>query len=181
MPDPALFNKIKGLDAHSFPADLKRVIDGISDETLLAGADAAGLEQIIARAQLVLPKPDFAARTLAPRSGGGVLSVPYTGTTELFQVQPSSYSSRLPRAEVREERLELTYDVPGTPDAAAMTRYFDDQQTLIEQYLASLGNNVNQYNAFIAQASRARFEQRRSSLVAAHEAAKATGIPLTKK
>jgi len=90
-------------------------------------------------------------------------SIPFAGSSELFQVQPSSFTSNPPRGEVSGQTLILTFPHQNK-SAEAVQRQVNQQLMEIKQYLATLTSDVESYNEGLRRKARQLIEVRRSKV-----------------
>lgn len=92
------------------------------------------------------------------------ISVPFEGDSEVFKIQPTSFTMSPPRAEVKNNNLIIK--IEGTDLSAERVRT-DVNRTVaeIEGYLVTLRSNVLGLNSQVRSIARGAIEQRRGKLL----------------
>ncbi|MGJ0509187.1 MAG: hypothetical protein ACR652_19100 [Methylocystis sp.] len=108
------------------------------------------------------------------------LSVPFTGDAGLFRVKPSTWSSVLPRGEVKDGLLVL--QIEGAQlNAEQVKNGLTQQLDAVKQHLNWLRSSIDPFNASIRQIAKGHLEQRRGKLLADQSLVAGLGFPLKKR
>jgi hypothetical protein len=102
--------------------------------------------------------------------------VPFRGDPELFKCQPNSFGSSVPFAEIGINELRFVFE-RGDQNVAETKKAFDRELSLVKEYLASLRQNANSYNAGLPQLARERVTARRARLGELQRGTESLGIP----
>ncbi len=77
-----------------------------------------------------------------------VVKVPFTGTTELFEVQPSTHTLRRFSAKINNGNLLFTKEFPQSSASAEIIKQAVDQEiTLYQKEIGHLGSDVSGFNS----------------------------------
>lgn len=109
-----------------------------------------------------------------------VIAVPYEGDTELFRVQPQTYTLNPPRGEIARDEILLTY-VRTDQDAEAIKREYQETVNSIKQYLSSLAQTVSQFNSQLEGHVRSQLKARKDRLLADAGMRAAIGLPMKRR
>lgn len=106
------------------------------------------------------------------------VDVPFDGEPELFYARPSSFSSMLPRAEIRGNsiflKLDIAHDGPQRDIKQEANKILND----IEQHLTWVRNDVNGFMQGLAGEADRAIASRRERILANQGRAASLGIPL---
>lgn len=92
------------------------------------------------------------------------VTVPFEGDSELFKIQPSSYTLNPPQANIQNNRLIIR--IQGTDLVAERVKNeINSIISSIEGYLSTLRSDTNNFNTQIKSVARASIEQRRNKLL----------------
>lgn len=108
------------------------------------------------------------------------ITVPFSGDAEAFKIRPTTYTTSLPRGDVRNDSLVLS--VSGTNLEPQQVRSQIDR-TLgeVRQYLGWLRTSADSFNQQIRQIARERIEWRRTKLLADRNLVAGLGFPLKER
>jgi len=108
------------------------------------------------------------------------LLVPFTGNPELFDVQPTTYTSNPPTAEIRGNNLLLR--IAGTSlETVKVKQELDTTLGKIGSYLANLSNSAKAHNSSIRNLALQILERRREKLLADKNLVSELGFPLRER
>jgi hypothetical protein len=124
----------------------------------------------------------FSGDTIQYRMTKIVVVVPFTGDKDVFRLHPSR-SGALPRAQVREGELRLTWtgDPQAGMDAAAIRRHFDGEIDNIDRTLSASRSEIDHYNAALRTAITSAVAQRRAKLLADRQLEASLGFPVRQR
>lgn len=108
------------------------------------------------------------------------VEIPFTGDAEVFRVQPTSYTSNPPRAEIRSNALVLR--ISGA-DLSAEGVQHSINQTIndIQSYLSTLRTNAAGLNQQLFQRAKTAIESRRQKLLADRNLVGALGFKMKQR
>ncbi|GJL59722.1 MAG: hypothetical protein NPIRA03_25790 [Nitrospirales bacterium] len=108
------------------------------------------------------------------------VTIPFDGDSEVFKVQPSTYTLNPPRAEVRSQALIL--NIEGTDLNAEQVRSEIDQTlSKIRSYLDNLKKDAQGLNDQIRQLAKSGIEGRRQKLLANQNLVSSLGFQLKER
>ena len=106
----------------------------------------------------------FIGRKTARRKGIEFrVTVPFEGNSELFAVQPESYTLSKPMATGDSSHLVFIYSGLQA-DVEAWTRSFEESKRRIDTYIASLRGSAEKLNQELESTAHAALNERRSRL-----------------
>jgi len=106
--------------------------------------------------------------------------IPFTGDSELFKLRPSTQSTVLPRAEVRDNELVMTYEEPAATVSRIQESFTSDLETL-KEYLEWVEEDVAPFNASLSDKVSKAINARRDKLLQDRELAVQTGFKLRRR
>lgn len=107
-----------------------------------------------------------------------IIEVPFDGEAELFYARPSSFSSMLPRAEIRGNSIFLKFDIAHDAQQRNIKQEAENILNDVDQYLGWVRSDVNGFvQGLAAEADRA-ITSRRDRILANQGRAASLGIPL---
>lgn len=111
-----------------------------------------------------------------------VVDLPFTGDTLLWKLQPSSFQSMWPRADIlsgeQDGIVRLTLEVPADTAAEQIKQHIEQQLRLIEFYVNAQRSQVDACNSQLPGKLRQAIASRRQRLQAQNNLAAVLGIPL---
>lgn len=107
-------------------------------------------------------------------------SVPFDGDTKVFNYRPSTFSSVLPRANVRTKEIDFPYDLL-TYDATAVRSGFDRDLMELQKWLGWITKDATPFNASLRDKAKRRIEHRRERLLNSQGLVASLGFPLKKR
>lgn len=108
------------------------------------------------------------------------LTVPFTGDAQLFGIRPSTFTTVLPVAEVRDDAL--VFKVSGRDlNPEQVKNDLDRQLKMVQDYLGWQRTSTEEFNATIRGYARDAIESRRKKLLADQNLIAALGFPLKKR
>ena len=106
--------------------------------------------------------------------------VPFEGDKEVFKIRPSTYTSSVPRAEVRDEFLIIK--IAGADlDGDRVRKEFDRSLNDIQSYLANLRTNAEGLNGQLRNLARGSSERRREKLLKDRNLAASLGFKIKER
>ena len=106
--------------------------------------------------------------------------VPFEGDKEVFKIRPSTYTSSVPRAEVRDEFLIIK--IAGADlDGDRVRKEFDRSLNDIQSYLANLRTNAEGLNGQLRNLARGSIERRREKLLKDRNLAASLGFKIKER
>lgn len=106
------------------------------------------------------------------------VEVPFEGEAEFFYARPSSFSSMLPRAEVRGNSIFLKFDIAHDAQQRDIKQEAEKILNDIEQHLGWVRADVNGFNQGLAAEADRAIASRRDRILANQGRAASLGIPL---
>lgn len=103
--------------------------------------------------------------------------VPFRGESDLFKMQPSSYTLNPPRGAVSGGELQVSVTVPA-PITDSLKRELERQIESIKTYVGWINGDVEAFNANLEGPARTAIENRRDKVLADQNAVAALGVPL---
>jgi hypothetical protein len=108
------------------------------------------------------------------------LTVPFTGDAQLFGIRPSTFTTVLPIAEVRDGAL--VFKVSGRDlNPEQVKNDLDRQLKMVQEYLGWQRTSTEDFNTTIRGYARDAIESRRKKLLADQNLVSALGFPLKKR
>jgi hypothetical protein len=104
-------------------------------------------------------------------------AIPFEGDKIFFFCQGSTFTSVLPRAEISETEVLITYNEPN-PDAERIRADFEKRVAHIEQYLGYLISDITAFNNGLRASAKALVEARRARLLKDQGIVAALGYPI---
>jgi hypothetical protein len=104
-------------------------------------------------------------------------AIPFEGDKIFFFCQGSTFTSGLPRAQISETEVLVTYNEPK-PDAERIRADFERRVAHIEQYLGYLINDITAFNNGLRASAKALVEVRRARLLNDQGIVAALGYPI---
>lgn len=108
------------------------------------------------------------------------ISVPFTGQADAFRIQPSTFTSSPPVADVQGSLLIFKFrgtDLKGEE----VRRQFDRSVAEVKQYLQYLERDVSQYNSGLLASARSIIERRREKLLGNQNLVASLGFQLKER
>ena len=109
-----------------------------------------------------------------------VIALPFEGDSELFKVQPNTYTTTHPAGEVSGEEIRLTY-MQAEPNAEAVKRDYMKTLGEIKQYLDWQRPSADEFNNQLDSLVRQRVTERKSKLSAGAAMLDGLGLPTKKQ
>jgi hypothetical protein len=184
-------------------AEAEQEIDDWDPEALLNTPDSEIMDYLAGKYELTCPElhrdqleqepvseelrtgmGQFSGRPVEQRLTKIVVVVPFDGETDVFRLQPSSFTLNPPRAGVDGQgELRLTWlgDPDAGRDAAAIRRYFDGLLDNIERYLRSACADIEGHNARLRTQISYRLAQRKHRLQADRQLATDLGFRIRRR
>lgn len=106
------------------------------------------------------------------------VEVPFEGEAELFYARPSSFSSMLPRAEIRGNSIFLKFDIAHDAQQRDIKQEAEKILNDIDQHLGWVRADVNGFNQGLAAEADSAITVRRERILANQGRAASLGIPL---
>lgn len=106
------------------------------------------------------------------------VEVPFDGEADLFYARPSSFSSMLPRAEIRGNSIFLSFDIAHDGLQRAVKQETEKILNDIEQHLTWVRNDVHGFMQGLAREADGAIASRRERILANQGRAASLGIPL---
>lgn len=108
------------------------------------------------------------------------ITIPFDGDAEAFKIQPSTYTSSPPRAEVRGQALILR--IQGTDlSPESVKSKIQSTKSSINRYLNNLRSNVSGWNNRINSLARQQIENRKKKLLVDRNLVASLGFPLKER
>ncbi len=107
-----------------------------------------------------------------------VVSLPYTGDSDLWTIRPSTFSAVPPFGEVTDNAVEMTFELPTDDSLERIKQRLDENLRGIRQYLTWQQTSVTQFNAALPSQVRTAVQARRSRLQKHDQLATLLNIPL---
>lgn len=105
------------------------------------------------------------------------ITVPFSGESNAFQIQPSTFNLNPPRASISGSNLLLAFE--GTSlDGVEVKAQIDRALSDIKGWLQNLATNVTPFNASLHHLAKQQIDQRRSKLLNDQELVSSLGFPL---
>lgn len=105
------------------------------------------------------------------------ITVPFEGDTEAFNIQPTSFTSSPPMADVKDNILIIR--VQGTElKGEEVRKEIDRTLSEVEKYLETLRNNAKELNDQLRDMARSAIERRSKKLLADQDLVASIGFPL---
>jgi hypothetical protein len=110
-----------------------------------------------------------------------VIAVPYEGgEADFFRIQPQTYGSVSPRAEIRDGELLLTY-MRTDQNAVALKRDYEEAVKYIKESLLRLSQSAAQFNGQLEGLATSHLKARKDRLLADAGMVAAIGLPMKKR
>jgi hypothetical protein len=109
-----------------------------------------------------------------------VISIPFEGDKDFFDVQPQTYSLNLPLATVADGELLLTYERTDNNGEAIKQEYTRTLRSVAES-LKSLAESAGQFNAALPNLLRDSIVKRKQRLLDAAGMTAALGLPIKRR
>src|SRR5271165_354244 len=109
-----------------------------------------------------------------------VVAIPFEGEAEFFRVQPQVFGAALPRAEITNCELRLTY-VRTDHDGESVKRSYEQAVSNIKLYLDSLTESARRFNSGLEGLVTTAIKERKDRLLANAGMLKAIGLSLRKR
>ena len=106
--------------------------------------------------------------------------MPFSGDTELFKCQPSTYTYSPPRGMVRGNELVFVYD-RTTQDVPNIESEFERERQSVKEYLSWIANDVGQFNSALRQKVNQQIGARREKLLQDRDIVENLGFPLKRR
>lgn len=108
------------------------------------------------------------------------VEVPFTGDSDLFKVQPTSFTSNPPRGSVRGK--SLFFGVSGTSLEAGQVRSeIDRTLAAVKGYLATMSKDATAFNSTLRQMAVEQIEQRKKKLRSDRDIVASIGFPMKRR
>ena len=120
------------------------------------------------------PGPIYAKGTKA------TFYIPFTGDSELFKLRPSTQTTVLPRAEVKDDELVMVYEEPPASVARIQESFTSELKTL-KKYLGWVEEDLAPFNASLSSKISESLKSRRDKLLQDRELAVQTGFKLRRR
>lgn len=108
---------------------------------------------------------------------GITFAVPFEGDRNFFFCQGSTFTSVLPRAQISENEVLITYNEPN-PEPERIKKDFEERVAHIEQYLGYLINDITAFNNGLRANAKALVEARRARLLKDQGVVASLGYPI---
>jgi hypothetical protein len=124
------------------------------------------------------------ARRVIVNSGAGVsghaltVRVPFSGTLELWLLQPTTWGSIRPEARVEKDSLSFPFVYPASSPPPIKQQMENLLQRIEEPWLRSQGEDVGQFNAELAEFVTGHLTDRRERLLANRAHLDGLGLPV---
>ena len=109
-----------------------------------------------------------------------IFHVPFTGDSELFKCQPSTYRLNRPKAIVREEELVLTYDVTKEEVENIREKLNGDLQ-VIQEHAQRISQEAEKFNLELPINAARELNARREKLLQDRDIVESIGFPLRRR
>jgi hypothetical protein len=109
-----------------------------------------------------------------------VIAIPFEGDASFFRIQPQTWSSNPPRAEIKNNQILLTF-VTTTPDPETIKREYAGALNFIKNALFSLSDSAKRFNDQLAGLAASERKARKERLLANAGMVAAIGLPLKKR
>ena len=109
-----------------------------------------------------------------------VIAIPFEGDPEFFDMQPQTFGTELPQAEVENGEIRLTY-LRKDHDADALKKDYERALSIIQQNLSSLEASARTYNSRLEELVTSVLRQRKQKLLDDAGMVAALGLPLKKR
>jgi hypothetical protein len=106
--------------------------------------------------------------------------VPFDGEAKMFGAKPSTFSMRLPVAEVRGQELVFTFERLDH-DAEAVKRDFERELGEVKEWIEWVRNDVKQFNDSLRIKAKQIIERRREKVLKDQGLASQLGFPLRRR
>lgn len=106
--------------------------------------------------------------------------IPFTGDSELFELRPSTYTTVLPRAQVKDKELVMTYEEPSATVSRIQETFTYDLATL-SKYLGWIKKDLAPFNASLSNKISEGIKARRFKLLQDRELTEQTGFKLRRR
>ncbi len=106
--------------------------------------------------------------------------IPFTGDAQLFELRPSTQSSVLPRADVRDGELVMVYEEPPATVSRIQETFNSDLEAL-KDYLEWVEEDITPFNASLLKKVSESISDRRDKLFKDRKLAKQTGFALRRR
>ena len=106
--------------------------------------------------------------------------IPFTGDAQLFELRPSTQSSVLPRADVRDCELVMVYEEPPATVSRIQETFTSDLETL-KDYLEWVEEDITPFNASLFKKVSESIRGRRDKLLKDRKLAEQTGFALRRR
>ena len=110
------------------------------------------------------------------------LVVPFTGDDALFRLRANTFTSSVPRAELRQNEIRISWDSsfgPAVPER--IKAYFDGELQRIDQQLDYTNNDVRNHNKSMASEVAGAVSARRAKHLADRHTQAALGFPMRRR
>jgi hypothetical protein len=199
MPPRFLFNKhnifdvLKGQEQH-----VRKLIQDLPANKLLSASEQDLIAALVEDCQLNVPvlKEPYVADSgeqevdvpLQAIYGGWravpgtriVIAIPFEGEPQFFDIQPQTFGSELPQAEVENGEIRLTY-LRYDHDTEALKRDFERALSTIQKNLSSLAESARTFNSQLEELVAPLLQQRKQKLLRDAGMVAALGLPLKKR
>jgi hypothetical protein len=108
------------------------------------------------------------------------IAIPFEGDAGFFRVQPKTFGTAVPRAEIVDSELRLTY-IRTKPDGKSIRESCDQTVSNIKLYLDSLTESAQQFNTQLEGLVTTAVKERKEWLLADAGMLEAIGFPLRKR
>ncbi len=108
-----------------------------------------------------------------------VIAIPFDGDRDLFKVQPNTYSTMKPMAELAGNEIRLTYE-QAEPNSEAIKAAYTKTLQEIEQYLGWQRPSADDFNSQLEGLVRHQVSERKQKLVAGTALIGSLGLPTVK-
>ena len=106
--------------------------------------------------------------------------IPFAGDSDLFKLRPSTQTTVLPRAEVRNCELVMVYEELSSA-APQIPKRFSEDLSLLEKYLAWSAKDIVPFNASLCEKIPENIKARREKILKDREIAEQSGFALRKR
>lgn len=109
-----------------------------------------------------------------------VISIPFSGDADFFDIRPSTFTTMLPRAEIVDNELRLSYSQVDA-NSEGIKQEYTNTVNQIKQYLGWLKGNVAQFNNELENSVRRYVSERKNKLLAGAGMIDSLGLPIKKR